>query len=197
METTRVDHILEVDDLYSFVTNCLVEDIRDEYINIIQHLNYTGSTLPGMELLGEEETEEPGVDYELIEQLVQTDPPTQGTRPASKSAVEELLKLRVSKELLQSINECCPICQDEFELEEDIQMMPCSHMYHTTCLLPWLKLHNTCPSCRYELPTRDIDYENQNMDVDVTSQHYSSPDSFPSTDLENLLLLVYEAMDED
>jgi len=32
--------------------------------------------------------------------------------------------------------------------------MPCGHMFHTSCLGPWLERKHTCPVCRFKIATR-------------------------------------------
>ncbi|KAI4373139.1 hypothetical protein MLD38_011298 [Melastoma candidum] len=102
----------------------------------------------------------PGLE-QLIQQLAENDPNRYGTPPASKSAVENLPMVTVSEELTKSENNQCAICQDYFEIGMEVKQMPCKHVYHPDCLLPWLELHNSCPVCRHELPTDDSEYENQ------------------------------------
>ncbi|KAJ7970179.1 E3 ubiquitin-protein ligase RING1 [Quillaja saponaria] len=100
----------------------------------------------------------PGLD-QLIQQLTENDPNRYGAPPASKSAVEGLPVIRISEELLASDSSQCAVCKDTFELGEEAKQIPCKHIYHSDCILPWLELHNSCPVCRYELPTDDPDYE--------------------------------------
>jgi len=44
--------------------------------------------------------------------------------------------------------EACSVCQDDFAEGDDWIQMPCKHFFHADCLTPWLKEHNTCPTCR-------------------------------------------------
>ncbi len=53
----------------------------------------------------------------------------------------------------------CAVCKDAFKSEDKVYSLPCKHIYHTECIMPWLKRHNTCPVCRYELRTDDPMYE--------------------------------------
>ncbi|KAK1387283.1 RING-type E3 ubiquitin transferase [Heracleum sosnowskyi] len=98
---------------------------------------------------------------QLIQQLAENDPNRYGTPPASKNAVEGLPDVVVDDKLLGSDLAQCAVCQDDFEKDMVVKQMPCKHVYHSECLLPWLELHNSCPVCRYELPTDDPDYENR------------------------------------
>ncbi|KAL8530115.1 hypothetical protein ACS0TY_007267 [Phlomoides rotata] len=100
----------------------------------------------------------PGLE-QLIQQLAENDPNRYGTPPASKSAIEGLPDIRITEEMMASDSSQCAVCKDSFELNEEAKQMPCKHIYHKDCILPWLELHNSCPVCRHELPTDDQDYE--------------------------------------
>lgn len=52
------------------------------------------------------------------------------------------------------MNNLCSIC-----LVEDTEHMrvitPCNHVFHTNCLLKWMKIKMTCPNCRKYLINRN------------------------------------------
>ncbi|KAG6768311.1 E3 ubiquitin-protein ligase RING1-like [Populus alba x Populus x berolinensis] len=99
---------------------------------------------------------------QLIQQLAENDPNRYGTPPASKKAIEALPTMKVTEEMMKSeMNNQCAVCKDEFEGGEEVKGMPCKHVFHEDCIIPWLNMHNSCPVCRYELPTDDPDYENR------------------------------------
>ncbi|KAF3599592.1 hypothetical protein F2Q69_00037831 [Brassica cretica] len=102
----------------------------------------------------------PGLE-QLIQQLAENDPNRHGTPPASKSAIDALPTVKVTLDMLNSEMNQCAVCMDEFEDGRDVKQMPCKHVFHQDCLMPWLELHNSCPVCRYELPTDDPDYESR------------------------------------
>ncbi|KAE8703096.1 RNF181 protein [Hibiscus syriacus] len=100
----------------------------------------------------------PGLE-QLIQQLAENDPNRYGSPPASKSAMDDLPSVKITKNHLNSEFNQCAVCMDEFEEGSQAMQMPCKHLYHKDCLFPWLELHNSCPVCRHELPTDDPDYE--------------------------------------
>ena len=70
--------------------------------------------------------------------------------PASDAAIAKMRKgtCKEGDEGGDRPSEPCPVCQDEFADGDDWIQMPCKHFYHADCLTPWLKEHNTCPTCR-------------------------------------------------
>ncbi|XP_022763914.1 E3 ubiquitin-protein ligase RING1-like [Durio zibethinus] len=140
---------------------------------IQNHLNDLRSSGAHIEFVIQNNPSEPGIrlpanigDYfigpgleQLIQQLAENDPNRYGTPPASKSAIDSLPSVKITKNHLNSEFNQCAVCMDEFEEETEAKQMPCKHLYHKDCILPWLELHNSCPVCRHELPTDDPDYE--------------------------------------
>ncbi|XP_028800021.1 probable E3 ubiquitin-protein ligase RHC1A [Neltuma alba] len=90
----------------------------------------------------------PGLE-ELIEQLTMND--RHGPPPASRSSIDAMPTITITQAHLRSDSHC-PVCQDKFELGSEARAMPCSHVYHSDCIVPWLVQHNSCPVCRVELP---------------------------------------------
>ncbi|XP_030452307.1 E3 ubiquitin-protein ligase SGR9, amyloplastic [Syzygium oleosum] len=50
----------------------------------------------------------------------------------------------------------CAVCREEMEGGRDVCELPCRHSFHWMCILPWVRKTNTCPCCRFELPTDDV-----------------------------------------
>ncbi|XP_027338073.1 E3 ubiquitin-protein ligase RING1-like [Abrus precatorius] len=80
--------------------------------------------------------------------IVQNNRP--GPPPATSSAIAALPMVKLTQADLAS-DPNCPICKDEFQLDMEVRELPCKHYYHSDCVVPWLRMHNTCPVCRYEL----------------------------------------------
>ncbi|XP_008777326.1 LOW QUALITY PROTEIN: E3 ubiquitin-protein ligase RDUF2-like [Phoenix dactylifera] len=72
--------------------------------------------------------------------------------PASKSAIESMPTIEIAASHVSTESHCA-VCKEPFELGAEAREMPCKHIYHQDCILPWLSLRNSCPVCRQELPS--------------------------------------------
>lgn len=88
----------------------------------------------------------------------QTQP--RGPPPTSKKVLDELKEEVFDSEIYEEDVKCV-VCQENFQNEDKFIRIPCNHMYHSDCILPWLKQHNTCPTCRYELESEEEEKENE------------------------------------
>uniref|UniRef100_A0A8C7VGD5 RING-type E3 ubiquitin transferase n=1 Tax=Oncorhynchus mykiss TaxID=8022 RepID=A0A8C7VGD5_ONCMY len=82
---------------------------------------------------------------ELLGQFESTGPP-----PAEKEMISSLPTVNISQEQTDTRLEC-PVCREEYSVGESVKQLPCLHYFHSDCIVPWLKLHDTCPVCRKSL----------------------------------------------
>ncbi|EEF30957.1 zinc finger protein, putative [Ricinus communis] len=92
-----------------------------------------------------------------------TDLDRPGPPPAPASVVEALPVVKITQEHLMKDTHC-PVCKDEFEIDGEVRELPCKHLYHSDCIVPWLNLHNTCPVCRFVLCDGSESYIQQQND---------------------------------
>ncbi|CAK9148300.1 unnamed protein product [Ilex paraguariensis] len=94
----------------------------------------------------------------LLQNLAESENGRRGAPPAAKSAVSalETVEIKVEAEAL-----VCAICKDSMRIGEVAKKLPCGHGYHDDCIVPWLGSRNSCPVCRFELPTDDPEYEEE------------------------------------
>lgn len=90
----------------------------------------------------------------FIEHLSTND--RRGPPPASRSSIDAMPTIRITQAHMHTDSHC-PVCKEKFELGSEARLMPCNHIYHTDCIVPWLVQHNSCPVCRLELPPHGND----------------------------------------
>ncbi|KAJ6740978.1 F6A14.12 PROTEIN-RELATED [Salix purpurea] len=69
--------------------------------------------------------------------------------PATKSSIDALE--RVVFDVSASAGDCA-VCLEEISAGSEAIPMPCSHVYHSDCIVKWLQTSHSCPLCRYNMP---------------------------------------------
>lgn len=77
------------------------------------------------------------------------------TRMREEKQIEENPATEKQKSFLQKKlpqqEDVCSICLCEYADEEEGELYPCGHLFHTTCSDAWLKFQSECPICRKPL----------------------------------------------
>ncbi|OMO88486.1 Zinc finger, RING-type [Corchorus capsularis] len=126
---------------------------------------------------------------QLLDHLAETDGSRRGAPPTSVSFMNKLPRVIVSDEHEKHDGLACAICKDVLPVGTEVNQLPCLHVYHPSCILPWLSARNSCPLCRYELPTDDKDYEegkqrhrNNRMEIQEIQQQQEASEEVPDVD---------------
>jgi len=119
---------------------------------------------------------------DLVQLISMADQGSAGKPPASKEVLSKLPIFKVEEKHCKKDEKGnleypnCAVCCSNINLGENAQLIPCGHMFHPDCIKPWFMQHNTCPICRYELPTDDPYYEEiRKRDLNSRQQQRSEP----------------------
>ncbi|KAJ4963920.1 hypothetical protein NE237_023859 [Protea cynaroides] len=103
----------------------------------------------------------------LLQNLAENDGGVRrGAPPAARSAVSALKTLEITPEEEGLV---CTVCKEFVPVGETATKLPCGHGYHGDCIVPWLGSRNSCPVCRFELPTDDPEYEEERKKRSTTT----------------------------
>ncbi|XVF16636.1 hypothetical protein REPUB_Repub10bG0049500 [Reevesia pubescens] len=78
-----------------------------------------------------------------------------GPAPASKASIEAMPRIKVNAN-----GNDCSICLEEFKVDEEAREMPCKHLFHSGCVEKWLRIHGSCPVCRFLMPIEEAESGN-------------------------------------
>ncbi|EAS07451.3 RING-H2 zinc finger protein (macronuclear) [Tetrahymena thermophila SB210] len=68
-----------------------------------------------------------------------------------KNGVSENIFDKITTMRIGNTSQTCSICYNGFEKNEIIKKLPCKHIFHLSCIKPWLKKQKTCPNCRDDI----------------------------------------------
>ena len=52
----------------------------------------------------------------------------------------------------------CAVCLEKFKAGDGLLQLPCKHVFHHECMLPWFRIRSRCPYCRADVRD-DADHE--------------------------------------
>ncbi|CAF2167524.1 hypothetical protein HID58_026317 [Brassica napus] len=68
-------------------------------------------------------------------------------------STEDLDPKKLSKDVFVPIEEeeDCPICLEEYDMDNPKLVAKCEHHFHLACILEWMERSETCPVCNKEM----------------------------------------------
>ncbi len=76
------------------------------------------------------------------------------TRGADASSIRSLPTNRLTEDDVNRLPkdyQTCTICLSTFEAGDEARRLPCFHVFHSSCIDPWLGQNAKCPICMHEV----------------------------------------------
>jgi hypothetical protein len=85
------------------------------------------------------------VFFSLMEQI------QAGSEETLKQELPIEMRDKVKKMKMGKSGQQCSVCYESFKKGCKIRKLPCKHIFHDKCIMPWLETNSTCPNCRFDL----------------------------------------------
>ncbi|XVF43128.1 hypothetical protein PTKIN_Ptkin02bG0015600 [Pterospermum kingtungense] len=129
-----------------------------------------------------------------------------GDPPASKASIEAMESVGIG----EGEDGECVVCLEEWRPGEVAKEMPCKHKFHDECIEKWLRIHGSCPVCRYKMPVdeeemdKKRDEERRSSDREIwvsfsfnNGSRNGDSNQVPSTDSDNISSLNARPSDHE
>uniref|UniRef100_A0A8C3NGS7 Uncharacterized protein n=1 Tax=Geospiza parvula TaxID=87175 RepID=A0A8C3NGS7_GEOPR len=96
-------------------------------------------------------------------------------RARAKKAIEQM-QLRTLKEGDKETGpdgDSCVVCFEQYKPNDVMRVLTCNHVFHKTCIDPWLLEHGTCPLCKCDI----LKVLGVELDVEPRSEPVQAPGS--------------------
>tara|TARA_Y100001970_G_C14218829_1_gene851319 strand:+ start:664 stop:1584 length:921 start_codon:yes stop_codon:yes gene_type:complete len=110
---------------------------------------------------------------------------------------KELVEKKDELKKIKDNSDICVICQEQC-LEKAENSTPCGHVFHTGCLLGWLKSNNTCPCCRAPLYDKPEIPEQEHIEgiVELAIRRYLDVEPTQAEDVSISPAMLYNVGDD-
>ncbi|XP_028050741.1 E3 ubiquitin-protein ligase Iruka isoform X8 [Monomorium pharaonis] len=147
------------------LSNSVGQDAQPSVFNIRLFLGNPGDYVWGRDGLD-------AIVTQLLNQMDGTGPP-----PLSRNQIDEIPTTTITQNQVDCKLQCS-VCWEDFKLSEPVRQLPCQHVYHAPCIVPWLELHRTCPICRQNLGDQNQGEANQDTAANIAGSAFAAGSSF-------------------
>ncbi|KAB0341118.1 hypothetical protein FD754_018044 [Muntiacus muntjak] len=98
------------------------------------------------------------------------------------------LQLRTLKQGDKEIGpdgDSCAVCIELYKPNDLVRILTCNHVFHKTCVDPWLLEHRTCPMCKCDILKAlgiEVDVEDGSVSLQVPISNETSSSASPHED---------------
>ncbi|XP_030615357.1 E3 ubiquitin-protein ligase RNF128 isoform X3 [Delphinapterus leucas] len=125
-----------------------------------------------------------GIQVTMVIEVGKKHGPWRQLKADAKKAIGRL-QLRTLKQGDKEIGpdgDSCAVCIELYKPNDLVRILTCNHIFHKTCVDPWLLEHRTCPMCKCDILKAlgiEVDVEDGSVSLQVPASNEASNSASP------------------